>query len=74
MASYHLRLKNDRKSNGQKVTAKGHVDYIFREEAKTHTEYTNREGSHKRWIVCLKRGATAEMGARVGTEIFWRSG
>ena len=30
MATYHLRLKNDTKSNGQKVSAKGHADYILR--------------------------------------------
>ena len=47
MASYHLRLKNDSKTNGQKISAKGHVDYIFREEAKAHAEYINREGSQK---------------------------
>ena len=47
MASYHLRLKNDSKPNGQKISAKGHVDYIFREEAKAHAEYINREGSQK---------------------------
>ena len=47
MASYHLRLKNDRKPNGQKVLAKGHLDYIFREEAKAHAEYINREGNKK---------------------------
>ena len=32
MASYHLRLKNDSKPNGTKVSAKGHADYILREE------------------------------------------
>lgn len=31
MASYHLRLKNDRKPNGAKVSAKAHADYILRE-------------------------------------------
>ena len=30
MASYHLRLKNDSKVNGQKVSAKGHAEYILR--------------------------------------------
>ena len=47
MASYHLRLKNNRKPNGQKVTAKRHVNYIFREEAKAHVEYINLAGSQK---------------------------
>ena len=31
MATYHLRLKNDTKPNGTKISAKGHVDYILRE-------------------------------------------
>lgn len=30
MATYHLRLKNDTKPNGQKVSAKGHAAYILR--------------------------------------------
>ena len=47
MASYHLRLKNDRKSNGQRVSAKRHADYILREDGKAHVGYINREGSHK---------------------------
>ena len=31
MASYHLRLKNDTKPNGTKISAKAHADYILRE-------------------------------------------
>ena len=31
MASYHLRLKNDAKANGRKVSAKVHADHILRE-------------------------------------------
>ena len=31
MATYHLRMKNDTKTNGTKISAKGHVDYINRE-------------------------------------------
>ena len=31
MATYHLRMKNDTKPNGTKISAKGHVDYINRE-------------------------------------------
>ena len=45
MASYHLRLKNDRKSNGQRVSTKRHADYILREDGKAHAGYINREGS-----------------------------
>ena len=46
MASYHLRLKNDSKPNGTKVSAKGHADYILREDGKTHSDYINREGEN----------------------------
>jgi hypothetical protein len=31
MATYHLRIKNDTKPNGAKVSAKAHADYILRE-------------------------------------------
>ncbi|MBR6012594.1 MAG: MobA/MobL family protein [Selenomonadaceae bacterium] len=46
MASYHLRLKNDSKPNGTKVSAKGHADYILREDGKPHAAYINREGEN----------------------------
>ena len=29
MASYHLRVKNDTKSGGKRISAKKHVDYIL---------------------------------------------
>lgn len=45
MASYHLRLKNDTKPNGMRVSAKGHADYILRENAEAHANYINREGN-----------------------------
>ena len=38
MASYHLRLKNDTKPNGTKVSAKGHVDYILRGGENSHND------------------------------------
>ena len=31
MATYHLRVKNDTKPNGTKISAQGHADYILRE-------------------------------------------
>ena len=45
MATYHFRVKNDTKPNGTKVSAKGHVDYILREDATSHADYINREGT-----------------------------
>lgn len=38
MATYHLRLKKDNKSNGSKVSAKGHADYILREGENEQTD------------------------------------
>ena len=51
MASYHLRLKNDNKSNGQKVSAKRHAEYILRAgEKKTDLIY---QGSQlPKWAGC----------------------
>ena len=44
MATYHLRLKNDTKSNGTKISAKGHADYILREGAeKTDLIYQDNQ-------------------------------
>ena len=45
MATYHLRVKNDTKSGGGKVSAKRHAVYIFREDGKSHVDYINREGA-----------------------------
>ena len=38
MATYHLRLKNDTKANGTKISAKGHADYILREGEENQTD------------------------------------
>ena len=54
MATYHLRMKNDTKPNGVKVSARKHVDYIMREDSKKHAEYINREG--KQNSDCVYRG------------------
>ena len=45
MATYHLRVKDDTKSTGKRISAKRHVDYILREEGKAHADYINREGA-----------------------------
>lgn len=44
MATYHLRLKNDTKPNGIKVSAKGHADYILRANDEKQTDL-NYKGS-----------------------------
>ena len=53
MATYHLRVKNDTKSGGGKVSAKRHADYIFREDGKSHADYINREGAQSDRIDCI---------------------
>lgn len=45
MATHHLRVKNDTKPSGGKISAKSHADYIFREDGKSHANYINREGA-----------------------------
>ena len=45
MATYHLRIKNDTKPSGKKVSAKRHAEYILREEGDAHADYINREGA-----------------------------
>ena len=53
MATYHFKIKNDTKPNGQKVSAKGHVDYILREDAKSHATYIAREGKTAQKSDCV---------------------
>lgn len=53
MATYHLRVKNDTKPNGTKMSAKGHVDYILREDAKSHAEYITRESRSPQESDCV---------------------
>ena len=57
MATYHLRVKNDTKSGGGKVSAKRHADYIFREDGKSHADYINREGAQSDRNDCVFKGS-----------------
>ena len=56
MATYHLRVKDDTKSSGTRVSAKRHVDYILREEGKAHADYINREGAQSDHNDCVFKG------------------
>ena len=56
MATYHLRVKNDTKSGGGKVSAKRHADYIFREDGRSHADYINREGVQSDRTDCIFKG------------------
>ena len=45
MATYHLRVKDDTKSGGKRISAKKHVDYILREDfARIQNEVLEKNG------------------------------
>ena len=69
MASYHLRVKNDRKPNGTRVSAKGHADYILREDGQAHAGYINREGS--RATDCIFKGVQLPSWAKGSAQKFF---
>ena len=56
MATYHLRIKDDTKSGGKRISAKKHADYILREEGEAHAEYINREGAQSDRTDCVFKG------------------
>lgn len=47
MATYHLRVKDDTKSSGRKISAKRHADYILREEEKVYADYQLRRSTKR---------------------------
>lgn len=49
MATYHLRLKNDTTPNGSKVSAKGHADYILRENDEQQNDLIYKGSQLPRW-------------------------
>ena len=57
MASYHLRVKDDTRQSGSKVSAKRHADYILREEGQAHADYINREGAQSDRNDCVFKGS-----------------
>jgi len=69
MASYHLRLKNDTKPNGTKVSAKGHADYILRENAEAHANYINRDVSQA--TDCVFKGVQLPSWAKGSAQKFF---
>ena len=56
MATYHLRIKDDTKSGGKRISAKKHADYILREEGEAHADYINREGAQSDRNDCIFKG------------------
>ena len=71
MATYHLRVKNDTKSDGGKVSAKRHADYIFREDGKSHADYINREGAQSDRIDCIFKGSQLPKWAKGSPQKFF---
>ena len=71
MASYHLRVKNDTQPSGKKVSAKSHVDYIFREDGKAHADYINREGAQKDRTDCVFKGSQLPKWAKGSAQKFF---
>lgn len=71
MATYHLRIKNDTKANGTKVSAKRHADYILREDAKAHADYINREGAQSEKIDCVYKGSQLPKWAKDSAQKFF---
>lgn len=57
MATYHLRVKDDKKRSGSKVSPKRHANYILREEGQAHADYINREGAQSDRNDCIFKGS-----------------
>ena len=71
MATFHLRVKNDTKSGGGKVSAKRHADYIFREDGKVHADYINREGAQSDRTDCIFKGSQLPKWAKGSPQKFF---
>ena len=71
MASYHLRVKDDTKKSGFKVSAKRHADYILREEGQAHADYINREGAQSDRNDCVFKGSQLPKWAKSSPQKFF---
>lgn len=71
MASYHLRVKDDTKSSGKKVSAKRHAEYILREDGKSHANYINREGAQSNRDDCVFKGSQLPKWAKGSAQKFF---
>ena len=71
MATYHLRVKDDTKSSGTKVSAKRHADYILREDGKAHADYINREGAQSDKDDCVYKGSQLPKWAKGSPQKFF---
>ena len=71
MATYHLRIKDDTKSSGKRISAKKHVDYILREEGEAHADYINREGAQSDRNDCVFKGSQLPKWAKGSAQKFF---
>jgi hypothetical protein len=71
MATYHLRVKNDTKTSGVKVSAKRHVEYILREEGKAHADYIYREGAQSNKDDCVFKDSQLPKWAKGSAQKFF---
>ena len=71
MATYHLRVKDDTKSGGKRISAKKHVDYILREDGKAHVDYINREGAQSDRNDCVFKGSQLPKWAKGSAQKFF---
>ena len=71
MATFHLRVKDDTKRNGSKVSPKRHADYILREEGQAHADYINREGAQSDKSDCVFKGSQLPKWAKGSPQKFF---
>lgn len=71
MATFHLRVKDDTKSGRKRISAKKHVDYIFREDGKSHADYINREGAQSDRNDCVFKGSQLPKWAKGSAQKFF---
>ena len=71
MATYHLRVKDDKKSGEKRISAKKHVDYILREDGKSHADYINREGAQNERTDCVFKGSQLPKWAKGSAQKFF---
>ena len=71
MTTYHLRVKNDTKRSGSKVSPIRHADYILREEGQAHADYINREGTQSDKNDCVFKGSQLPRWAKGSPQKFF---
>ena len=71
MATYHLRVKDDIKRSGSKVSPIRHADYILREEGQAHADYINREGAQSDKNDCVFKGSQLPKWAKGSPQKFF---